>query len=101
MDWLPYLDRLHPGAKVWAVSQNEAEDTADFARYYGLTMPILLDPEDGFPASNAFGITNVPTMFQLDEGGRIEKVIEGWNRTEMAALGVLREGDDVPAWKAG
>ncbi|MBS1857883.1 MAG: TlpA family protein disulfide reductase [Acidobacteria bacterium] len=97
---LPYLDRLHPGVRVWAISQNDAGDTRDFARHFRLTLPILLDPEDRFPASNAFGITSVPTLFQLG-GGRVEKVIEGWDRKEMAALGAVRDGDNVPAFKAG
>ena len=98
---LPYLERLHPQRKIWGVSQNNARDTRDFAKEFELTFPILLDPEDRFPASNSFGITHVPTMFLLDSQGRIEKVIEGWNKQEMDALGALRAGDHVPAWKAG
>jgi len=98
---LPYLNRIHPGVKVWAISQNDAEDTRDFAQQFGLTLPILLDPEDRFPASNAFGITHVPTMFLLGPDGRIEKAFDGWNKQEMEALGALRPSDSVPAWKAG
>lgn len=98
---LPYLERLHPQRKIWGVSQNNARDTRDFAKEFELTFPILLDPEDRFPASNGFGITHVPTMFLIDREGRIEKVIEGWNKQEMESLGALRAGDHVPAWKAG
>ena len=97
---LPYLNRIHPERKVWGVSQNSARDTRDFIEHFGLEYPVLLDPEDTFPASNAFGITNVPTMF-LYADGRIEQVIEGWRKQDMDALGALREGDNVPAWKAG
>jgi len=98
---LPYLERVHPGRKIRGVSQNSAEDTREFAAEFEISFPILLDPEERFPASNAFGITHVPTLFLLDAAGRIEKVIEGWNRQEMDALGALRPGDNVPAWKAG
>jgi peroxiredoxin len=98
---LPYLERLHPQRKIWGVSQNTAEDTREFAAEFELTFPMLLDPEDRFPASNAFGITHVPTLFLLDAQGRLEKVIEGWSKQEMEALGAIRAGDNVPAWKAG
>ncbi len=99
---LPYLNHVQPGLPVWGISQNDEADTRDFAGHFGLSFPILLDPEDDdFPASNAFGITHVPTLFVLEPGGRIGQVIEGWNRTEMIALGAVGEGDNVPAWKAG
>jgi len=99
---LPFVERLHPGARVYAISQNGAEATREFSEHYGLTMPTLLDgEEDGFPASNAFGITHVPTMFLIEPGGRIGRVIEGWNRREMERLGALRAGDNVPEWKSG
>ena len=97
---LPYLARIHPAVKVRAVSQNDAADSAEFARYYGVTYPMLLDPEDDFPASNAFGIDHVPAIFIVDDG-RIERVINGWSRDEMLALGALRQDENVPAWKAG
>jgi peroxiredoxin len=98
---LPYLNRIHPGVKVYGVSQNDAEDTRDFVRHYKLAYPVLLDPEDQFPASNAFGITHVPTTFLVDAGGRITQVIEGWNKQDMQALGAVSSSDNVPAWKAG
>jgi peroxiredoxin len=98
---LPFLERLRGTQRIVGISQDTAEDTGEFNQYYGLTFPMLLDPEDDFPASNAFGITHVPTIFLIEAGGRIGHVIEGWNEKEMAALGALRPGDNVPAWKAG
>jgi peroxiredoxin len=98
---LPYLERVPPGIKVRGISQNDAADTREFADQYGLTFPILLDPEDRFPASNAFGITHVPTMFLLEPGGRIQKVIEGWNKRDMVDLGAVGAAENVAAWKAG
>jgi peroxiredoxin len=98
---LPYLNRIHPAQKVWGVSQNSARDTRDFVEYFKLAFPILLDPEGTFPASNAFGITHVPTLFHCGGDGRIEQVTEGWNKQDMLALGVVAAGENVPAWKAG
>src|SRR5690348_9713693 len=67
---LPFLNRIYPARTVWGISQNGAEDTREFVDYYRLAYPILLDPEDEYPASNGFGISHVPTLFQLEPGGR-------------------------------
>ena len=65
---VPWLQRMHAAGSlpVYVVSQNDAEDTRDFNREFGLTLPTLLDPEeDHFPASNAYRITHVPTSFLI------------------------------------
>ena len=107
---LPFLERIHAGAvlPIYAVSQNEPADTREFNAEFGLTLPTLLDTEEaGYPASNAYGVSHVPTMFLVGVDGRIERVIEGWNRDEIEALGesvgvrVIQPGDNVPAWKSG
>jgi peroxiredoxin len=107
---MPFLERLHrQGAiPVYGISQNEAGDTREFNREFGVTFPMLLDgEEEGFPASNAYGLSSVPTMFLVEPGGRLGRVIEGWSKSEMEALGatagmtLFHAGDNVPAWKAG
>jgi peroxiredoxin len=107
---MPYLERLHRqgGLRVYGISQNDADDTREFNRHFGVTFPTLLDSEDsGYPASNAYGISSVPTMFLVTPDGTLERVIEGWNRIDMAALGdragmiLFHAADNVPAWKAG
>ena len=109
---LPFLERIHlasPAAlPIYGISQNDARDTADFARHYGLTLPMLLDDEDaGFIASNAFGISSVPTIFLVERDGSISMATEGWSRRDIAALGEragtnpLRPSDNVPELKAG
>jgi hypothetical protein len=46
-------------------------------------------------------------MFLVEPEGAIARVIEGWSRMDMEALGaaagiaLLRAEDNVPAWKAG
>jgi len=107
---LPFLERIHAagGLRIVAISQNAPRDTRRFNQEFGLTMPTLLDTESsGYAASNAYGISSVPTMFLLEKGGRISRVMEGWNRKEIEQLGaetgvnVIRDSDHVPAWKAG
>jgi len=106
----PFLERLHVSGKlaVFGISQNCPDDSTEFNREFGITMPTLLDTEkSGFPVSNDYGISHVPTMFLIGSDGRIERVIEGWNKQEMEALGstvgvrVVRPEDYVPAWKSG
>jgi peroxiredoxin len=106
----PFLERLHATGTlaIHGISQNDARDTRDFNEDFGITFPTLLDDEDsGFPASNAFGISSVPTLFLVEPGGAISHVIEGWRKKEMeflaakAGAAVFRQGDNVPEWKAG
>jgi peroxiredoxin len=106
----PFLDRIHAAGavRIFGISQNDAADTREFNEEFGVTFPALLDSEDnGFPASNDYGISSVPTLFQVEPGGRIANVIEGWRKREMESLaapaiaGLFRPGDYVPEWKAG
>ncbi len=106
----PFLERLNqPGAiPVYGISQNDAEDTRTFAKYYGITVPLLLDLQiTGYPVSNAYGITNVPTIFLIEPDGTIAQTIHGWDKQQMASLGarngipVIRADDRVPERKPG
>jgi peroxiredoxin len=106
----PFLERLHKGGKlpIYAVSQDGEEDTLEFNRHFGVTFPALLDTEDsGYPVSDAYGISSVPTIFVVGPDGRISDAIEGWSRNDMESLGemagvqVIRKEDNVPALKAG
>jgi peroxiredoxin len=107
---LPFLARLHsPEAlPVYGISQNDEEDTREFVREFGVTFPVLLDTEEGgFAASNAFGISTVPTLFLLERDGTLARVVEGWSRQDIdwlgrrAAMSVFRPDERVPEWKAG
>jgi peroxiredoxin len=109
---LPFLERIYKEAgaalPIYGISQNKAEDTREFGAEFGLTFPMLLDTEDnGFAASNAYGISSVPTTYVIEPDCSIATVIEGWSRREIAALGEragvnpLRPSDRVPELKAG
>jgi peroxiredoxin len=107
---LPFLERISAGGalSIFGISQNDAEQTREFNREFGLTFPTLLDTEEsGFPVSDAFGISSVPTMFLVEGDGTISHVVEGWRKTEIEWLGAkagvrpFRPSDHVPEWKAG
>ncbi len=106
----PFFERLHQagGLPLYGISQDDALDTRDFAKRYGVTFPILFDLESAhFPVSNAYGLTNVPTAFLVDSDGSIVKTIHSWNKKEMAALAaaqgahMFRPGENVPEFKPG
>ena len=106
----PFLERIHAAGtlRIVGISQNDAGDTREFNEEFGVTFPTLLDTEEsGYPASNAYGISSVPTIFVVQPGGKISHVIEGWRKTDVQALagnggsGLFRPGEYVPEWKAG
>jgi len=93
---------------VYGISQNGEEDTRAFNRHFGLTLPTLLDAESsGFAASNAFGISSVPTLFVVEPDGTISDVSEGWRKHDIAQFGArggvnpFRPTDSVPEAKSG
>ncbi|HWC97598.1 MAG TPA: TlpA disulfide reductase family protein [Candidatus Sulfopaludibacter sp.] len=101
---LPYLNRLHQAGTlaVYGVSQNEPDDTREFIDEFQIEFPVVYDSEEaGYPASNEYRISSVPTMFLIGADGRITSAMEGWNKKDMERLGVVRADDNVPEWKAG
>ena len=115
---LPYLERIYKayaGSKVAIVgiSQDEQNYTEDFAHEYGLSLPLLLDPVDRYPASNAYDITHVPSIFLIADG-EVKLTIVGWDKRDMETLNaevarasgvpvqpLFRKDEDVPSSKAG
>jgi peroxiredoxin len=110
---LPFLERIHrdraPGSlAIYGVSQDDAETTREFCAQFRITFPMLLDDEDGgYAASNAFGISHVPSLFVVERGGTIGWALEGFNRREFLAMAAptgvnpFQPGENVPEWKAG
>ena len=115
----PFLERLHKaygqkGVTLVGVSQNEAKETAAFNREFGITFPVLLDDTRTYPVSNAYGLTNVPTIFWVAQDGEIEVSSVGWVKADfdqinrkLAETGkiqpavVFKPGEDVRDFRAG
>lgn len=51
-----------------------------------MTFPVALDDTSKYPASNAYGLTSVPTLFLIAENGDIEKTVGGWSKADMDAM---------------
>jgi peroxiredoxin len=112
---LPFLERMYRGlaggaARMFAVSQDDAEATREFHKEFGITMPTLLDSaRHGYPASNAYLLSQVPSMFlvERDGDGTISWSLIGFHKTELEALGSrlgvqpFRPEERVPEMKSG
>jgi peroxiredoxin len=105
----PFLDRIYKnygGRKVTfvGISQNEKKDTTNFMKQFGVTFPVLLEDTKTFPVSNAYGLTNVPTIFWIAGDGEIEVSSVGWSRQdieEIARKAAETNGADVmPLFRA-
>jgi len=87
----PFLERIYKAygnknVTVVGISQNEKKDTVAFMKEYGVTFPVLLDDTNTYRVSNAYGLTNVPTIFWIAEDGEIEISSVGWVRQEIEEI---------------
>jgi len=94
--------------QVIGISQDDSSATQGFNTRFGITFPTLLDQsKESYPASNAFGITSVPSLFLVEPDGRVAKASSGFSKRDLESLGeragvkVFRPEDNVPEWKAG
>jgi peroxiredoxin len=88
----PFLQRIHDAyggahATLVAISQDDAADTAEFCQEYGVKFTALVD-EDGYPVSNRYRITNVPSIFLISTDGKIQERAVGFARAEIEAMGI-------------
>jgi peroxiredoxin len=88
----PFLQRLYQrcdgdNIPFLGISQDDATATAGFARQYGVTFPMALDEkEKGYPASNAYELTSVPTIFMIDTDGTVRVSSMGFVRDDLERL---------------
>ena len=104
----PFLERVYranQGANVTVlgISQDNQGDTKEFMREYGVTFPVALDDPKKYPVSNAYGLTNVPTLFYIAPDGGIEVSSVGWSKVDVEAinqkLAEHRQQAPAPLWR--
>lgn len=97
----PFLERLYKrlagnNVAFFGISQDTVRLTREFADEYGVTFPILIDT-DGYPASNAYGLTNVPTSFLIDTDGVVKIDCLGFNKKNLEATAAeLSQRQKIP-----
>ncbi len=114
----PFLERLYKrygssDVAFLGISQDNAADSKDFAREFGVTFPVLLD-EKGYPVSNGYGLTNVPTVLLIDTDGTAKVSCTGFDkaalediakelaeRRKIALAPLFTANEEIPAHKPG
>jgi len=106
----PYLERLAAGSSIQiiGISQDDDNSTKGFNQRFGVTFPTLLDQsKENYPASNAYGISTVPSLFLVEKSGEVAKSFSGFSKRDLETLGEragvqpFRSEENVPDWKAG
>jgi peroxiredoxin len=106
----PYLERLAAGSSIQiiGISQDDDSATKGFNQRFGVTFPTLLDQSrENYPASNAYGISSVPSLFLVEGDGQITQSFSGFSKRDLEAVGEragvqpFQPEDNVPEWKAG
>jgi peroxiredoxin len=116
----PFLERLYKryggdGVTFLGISQDDARATKDFAKEFGVTFPMVLDEkEKGYPASNAYGLTSVPTIFLIETDGTVKISCMGFDKKDLESIAaalaerkkitvsaLFRPGESIPAHKPG
>lgn len=100
----PFLQRAAAqGIPILGISQDDPSATELFRLRLGISFPLLLDREEGnYPASNAYAIHHVPTLFVLGPAGEILERIEAFDQAAFARFGVTFSSDDkVPLYRPG
>ena len=114
----PYLQRLAErysgdSATVIGISQDDVRGTKEFNHEYGVTFPTLLD-DSGYPVSNAYGLSMVPTIFLIEPDGNVKISCMGFDkgdlekiagelsqRRKIATAPLFRPDEVIPAQKPG
>ena len=86
----PFLERIYEryhgdNVAILGISQDDARSTKQFASEYRVTFPLLLD-NDGYPVSNAYGLTNVPTIFLIDTDGKVKVSSMGFDKKDLEKI---------------
>jgi peroxiredoxin len=115
----PYLERIYKAygdgkVSIVGVSQDDAAASRSFAKDFKITFPVALDDKARYPASNAYKLTNVPSIFLISPEGKIEMISIGWDKKDFEELNrrvakasgkqpvpLFNPGEQVPDFTAG
>lgn len=115
----PFYERMYhanrdAGVSFIGISQDSAKDTKAFMKEFGVTFPVALDDPANYAISNAYGLTNVPTLFYIEPGGEIEVSSVSWSKANVETINaklaerrrqapavLWRKGDDLRDFRAG
>jgi len=116
---VPFLEKLYrkhidlsSGPSVFGICQHGKSNAIEYADSHGLTFPILIDDE--LKVSREYGLTNVPTIFLIDQHMVIQKTIVGFDKEglldadarlseflRVPFVPLIAAHENVPAFKPG
>lgn len=114
----PFLERIYEqfagrNASVIGVSQDDDRSTKEFNQEYDVKFPVLLDSA-GYPVSNAYGLTNVPTIFLIEPDGIVKVSCMGFDKAaletianelaqhqKISSMPLFQPDEIIPAFKPG
>jgi peroxiredoxin len=114
----PFVERMAKalagsGVHLVGIGQNPGKEIAAFRKAFGITFPIATDLEP-YAASEAYGLTSVPTLFLVDPKGTIRRAEVGFSKENLEAFlrdasalagmkssGLFRPSDAVPEMQPG
>jgi peroxiredoxin Q/BCP len=97
----PFLQRIYErfggdSVSFVGVSQDDASATKRFRAEFGVNFPMLLDGK-GYPASNAYQLTSVPTIFLINSSGTVKVSSMGFVKDDLEAIArELAESRKIP-----
>lgn len=114
---LPYLDAFQAygeaGLSTLAIVEDPPAAAEGFRRSFGGTLDTVTEAPP-YPVSSSYGLTNVPTLFLVEPGGRVAKTIVAFSKEAYSALSVtvatalgvpvvevFWADDGAPVWKPG
>lgn len=114
----PFLERIRRTAeggrlRVVGISQDDPEATRGFEERLGARVAAAYDAPP-YPASEALGVSTVPTFFRVAPDGTVAETVIGFDRARLDAFSkraadlagrpaspLFRPGENVPAIKPG
>jgi len=114
----PFLQRLHElygtgTATIVSISQDDPRPTQRFNKEYDVNFLTLVDPHP-YPVSNSYTLTNVPTIFLIEQDRTIKLTCMGFSKSDLETISadlasrnhaptnpLFRLDEIVPAFKPG
>lgn len=115
----PFLQRIADrfagkSVSIVGISQDDARDTKDFNQEYGVKFTTLIDSK-GYPASNGYGLTNVPSIFLVMPDRKVSVECMGFDKAALekivaeltqyeklsATPPLFRPDEVIPSYKPG
>ena len=105
----PYVQKIfakigpEAALTLWAISEDDADETRDFVKQNGLTFDVLID-EYPYRVSAGFGMEYVPGIFLIQPDGKISVSEFGFTKAglnQIAGFEFFTSNDGLPAVRPG